>query len=197
MRAKLISIIGPVAVGKTTLADVLHRELPAEVLYEDYEGNPFLAESFQGFEELSLPSQLYFLITRIKQLSIATWPGEGLVVSDYGFCQDRMYAEIKLNDDDRLVYEHLCRQVEYLVTPPRVLVYLDASVETLKHRIDHRDRAFESAYTVDYLDRLRQAHFHIPTPPDCVKLSVDCERVDLLDPRQQVGLIEKIREALS
>ncbi|RKY23662.1 MAG: deoxynucleoside kinase, partial [Planctomycetota bacterium] len=41
MAAKLISIIGPVAVGKTTLAECLAAQLPAEILYEDYAGNPF------------------------------------------------------------------------------------------------------------------------------------------------------------
>jgi deoxyadenosine/deoxycytidine kinase len=77
MAAKLISIIGPVAVGKTTLAEALARELPGDVLYEDYASNPFLAESFTTQAELMLPSQLYFLLSRVRQLSRSTCRAEG------------------------------------------------------------------------------------------------------------------------
>ncbi|MBN1555238.1 MAG: deoxynucleoside kinase [Phycisphaerae bacterium] len=197
MSAKLISIIGPVAVGKTTLAKFLARELPAEALYEDYEGNPFLTESFEGFEELALPSQLYFLFSRIKQLSSTDWPLEGLVVSDYGYCQDRMYAEAKLIDgDDRLIYEYVRRQTDYLIRQPSVVVHLDAAVETLLERIEERGREFESVYTAEYLEKLRQLHFDVSLPEDCAKISVNCEQVNLLDASQREKIIEDIREAL-
>jgi len=194
--AKLISIIGPIAVGKTTLAKLLRPLLPAKVLYEDYLGNPFLAESFLGDETLSLPSQLYFLLTRVKQLSLATWPGNGRVVTDYGFCQDRMYARSKLPGEDWKLYEHLRRQVEGLVVSPSVLVHLDASIATLRKRIDERGRAFESAYTDEYLQAIREAHFDIPIPQRCVRLFVDCEEIDLLDAAGQAKIVERIREAI-
>jgi len=196
MGARLISIIGPVAVGKTTLAEYLSRALPARIFREDYEGNPFLAESFCGEETLALPSQLHFLFMRVRQLAVGTWPSDGLVVTDYGFCQDRLYAKIKLRKDDMETYEQLRRQVEGLVAPPSVVIHLDAPVETLLRRIQARGRPFEAAYDADYLERLRQAHFDVALPPDCRKISINCETVDLLDAGCREHIVEQIREAL-
>jgi deoxyguanosine kinase len=196
MSARLISIIGPVAVGKTTLAEILHETLDARLFREDYEGNPFLAESFQGCEDLALPSQLYFLFMRVKQLTAATFPADGLVVTDYGFCQDRLYAQIQLDRNGFQMYEQISRSIAYLVTPPSVVIHLDASIETLLGRIKARGREFESAYDAEYLGRLRQVHFDVPLPPGCRKISVNCEKVDLLEAGQQKKWIEQIREAL-
>ncbi len=196
MSAKLISIIGPVAVGKTTLAEHLGEELPADILYEDYKSNPFLPGSFRGFEELSLPSQLYFLLSRAKQLSEQTFPAEGVIVSDYGFCQDRLFADAKLGDDDRRLYEHVARRIGPLVHPPDVLVHLDASIETLRERIERRGRDFEIAFSEEFMVRMRRAHDNVIVPPACRLLRVDCESVDLMDPTVRTALMREIREAL-
>ena len=96
MSAKLVSIIGPVASGKTLLAEKLSAELPAGLIREDYAGNPFLADSWAGQDDKLLAGQLYFLMSRVKQLALSAWPDDGTFVSDYGFCQDRIFAEIRL-----------------------------------------------------------------------------------------------------
>lgn len=197
MSARLISIIGPVAVGKTTLAEILRNSLPARLLREDYKGNPFLAKSFRGAENLSLASQLYFLFMRVKQLSAETFPADGLVVSDYGYCQDRLYAKIKLNENDWKIYKKIRRQVDDLVTPPSVVIHLDASVETLLGRIAERGRDFETAYDADYLQQLRRLHFDVVPSCDCTKIQIDCDEVDFLATEQQKNVIQKIREALT
>ncbi len=196
MSAKLLSIIGPVAVGKTTLAESLSLLLPARILREDYEGNPFLAKSFRDDEALFLPSQLYFLFTRVKQLAADAWPAEGLVVADYGFCQDQLYARIKLRGSDLDMYQNIRRQVEPLVTPPSVVIHLDAPVEMLQQRIRKRGRGFESAYSAEYLTQLRQAQYDVVLPEGCRKIFIDCETVDLLDAKQREKIVAQIREAM-
>ena len=196
MSAKLISVMGPVAVGKTTLAEVIARRLNAELVLEDFVGNPFLAESYGGFDELTLPSQLYFLLSRVKQLGDWTWPAEGLVVTDYGFCQDRIFATIKLEDDDRLFYEHICRQIEFLVHQPAVLVHLDAPVDVLVERIKARGRGFELEMERDFLEQLRQDHFDAPAPDRCEIIRVDTSQQDIRSQAVQDDIIEQIRKGL-
>ena len=77
MAAALISIIGPPASGKTTMAHWLAEALPGRLILEDYAGNPFLPGSYQGREELALPAQLYFLFSRVSQLNREAWAGQG------------------------------------------------------------------------------------------------------------------------
>lgn len=194
MSATLISIIGPIGVGKTTLAEKLAELLSGQVLYEDYEGNPFLAGSYAGLEELILPSQLYFMMSRVKQLSDLTFPAEGIVVADFAFCQDRMYAKHNLADDDRLFYEHITRQVEFMVHSPAIIVNLDASVATLKSRIASRGRPFEQAIAPNFLEYLRQQHLEFTPPKGCFEIRIDCDKTDITDQANLKNLADKISQ---
>jgi deoxyadenosine/deoxycytidine kinase len=190
----LVSVIGPPAVGKTTLAEALARALPAEVIYEDYAGNPFLAEAYLGRDDLRLPAQLYYLFSRVGQLAMSRWPADGLRVSDYGFCQDRLYATAQLAGEELHVYDRVARQVESLVKPPDVLVLLDADEDTLLKRIAARGREFERTFTRQFLTRMRQAYRALPAAAGGDVIEIDCARTDVREDAAAVA--EKVREAL-
>ena len=196
MSAKLVSIIGPVGVGKTTLAQKLSAELPAEVIYEDYSGNPFHAPSCQGQEELWLPSQIYFINSRAKQLCSTHWPTQGLFISDYGFCQDRIFAEAKLTGAGLDAYHYIAAQIAGIVQPPSIMIHLDASVAMLKKRIADRGRDYEATFTDEFLELLRQRHFEIVAPETCELLQIDCDKTDLLKPEVITELTKQIREVI-
>ncbi len=196
MSAKLISIIGPPAVGKTTLAEALAGELPAELVREDYAGNPFLAESYTGTADARLPAQLHFLMSRVQQLAEATWPAEGVVVSDYGFCQDRIYAEAKLDAADLRLYNRVARRVERLVHAPDVMIALDASEKTLLDRIAGRGREFERAMTEEFLSGMRDAYYRILRDAEFPVIEVNCDETDLLDGPVRRELIVEVTKSL-
>ena len=196
MSAKLISVIGPPASGKTTLAEQLAAELPAQIIREDYEGNPFLADSYAGPAEARLPAQLFYLLSRVNQLARAAWPAEGLYVSDYGFCQDRLYATHRLSPEELAAYDPVQGRMASLVHRPDMLILLDASTQTLLDRIARRGRPFERAMTGGFLSAMRQAYNEITRRPGCPVLAVDCDEVDLSAPAQRARLIEEIRPNL-
>ena len=194
MSAKLLSIIGPVGVGKTTLAQKLSADLHAEVIFEDYRGNPFHAGCCQGQDDLWLPSQIYFINTRAKQLCKTNWPAKGLFISDYGFCQDKIFAEAKLTGKSLEVYRYIAAQIEGLVQPPDLMIHLDASVATLQKRIAARGRTYEATFTDEFLSLLRERHFDITAPENCKLLRVDCDKIDLLKSQEITELTDRIRE---
>jgi deoxyguanosine kinase len=196
MSAKLISIVGPPAVGKTTLAERLAAELPAELTREDYAGNPFLAESYVGTADARLPAQLFFLMSRVKQLAGATWPAEGVVVSDYGYCQDRIYAEAKLDAVDLRLYNRVARRVDGLIHTPDVMISLDASEQTLLDRIAGRGRPFERAMTAEFLSGMREAYNGILREAAFPVIAVDCDEADVLDDSVRRELIRELRTKL-
>jgi len=196
LSAKLISIIGPPAVGKTTLAETLAAELPAEVIYEDFSGNPFLADSYLGKEEARLPAQLYYLMSRAGQLSLLSWPAGGIRVSDYGFCQDRIYASLRLTDVEMKLYDRIAQRLERLVKQPDLVIQLDASDHTLLRRIADRGRQFEKAITADFIASIRKAYETARRNFRCEVINADCDRIDLRNSAACAELLGEIRKKL-
>ncbi len=197
MSATLISIIGPPAVGKTTLAELLAERLGADLIYEEFESNPFLVQSFTGLDELFLPSQLYFMLSRARQLGRAFWPESGVVVADYGYCQDRIYAAGKLSQGDLARYDEVADRIAKTIVQPAVLIHLDASVETLLDRIGRRGREYERTFSRDFLTYMRQAHAAIEPPAGCEVIRIE---TDTTDPRQDLtlsDLVTRVRATLA
>lgn len=192
MSAMLVSIIGPVAVGKTTLAEFLARELPAELIREAYAENPFLAASYDGDVQAQLPAQLYFLMSRAGQLSTLNWPGDGAFVSDYGFCQDAIFAGLNLAGDEFEVYEKVLTGVTPLIHQPQAMIHLDASVETLTKRIERRGRRYERAMTAEFLEKLRSGCEQAARAATCPVLRLDCDKVDLLDSSARAAIVDEL-----
>ena len=193
--ANLISIIGPPAAGKTTLAEALARELQAELIREDYAGNPFLAGSCLGQGELALPSQLYFLFSRAGQLNRDNWPACGPAVSDYGFCQDALYARHCLAGEELATYHRLAARVEPLIQPPDLVVHLDVPERALLERIARRGRRFEAGMTVDFLRRMRQEYEKMVPALDCPFMTIDAGR-DLRGGEALAEVVQEVKRRL-
>jgi len=170
--------------------------LPAELIREDYAGNPFLAQSYVGDESSRLPGQLYFLMSRVKQLSAANWPERGMFVSDYGYCQDRVFARLRLGADDWRLYERLAGRMDALVHPPDMLIHLDAPVEALLRRIECRGRSYEKAMTREFLSLMRRRYNAVAGRAECPVIVVDTESSDLRGPEATAGLVSEIRAKL-
>ena len=196
MSAALISIIGPLAVGKTTLAELLCADLPAELIREDYRGNPFLAQSYAGDAAARLPGQLCFLVSRVRQLAVTTWPEEGLFVSDYGYCQDRIFARARLGIEEYKLYEQLARPLARVVHRPDLLIHLDAGSQTLLRRIAERGRDFERVMDGHFLDSMRAEYAKAAADALCPVIEFDCEAADFRVGAVRAALVADIRAKL-
>ena len=196
MSAVLISIIGPPAAGKTTLARLLSQDLPAELLLEDWSGNPHLEESYAGDGRSRLPGQLYFLRSRVRQLAEATWPAVGIVVSDYGFCQDRIFAEMRLSEDDLAEYDRCAHELAPTVHPPDLLIHLTTHSPVLLHRIARRGRQFERVMDERFLQAMSDAYVRASSQIACPVLEISCDHADLRQAVVRQDLVGKIRGIL-
>jgi len=191
MTATLISIVGPPGCGKTTLATSLVDALGANLIREDYAGNPFLASAYLGDAAVRLPAQMYFLISRVAQLAQVAWPDKGICVSDYGFCQDQIFARINLSADEFDLYEPVRRQMETAVHPPDLMILLDASEDELLQRIAARGRSFERVMTRDFLAQMRRSYTQAAADVTCPVIRIDNGERDL---RQEANLRSLVGE---
>jgi deoxyguanosine kinase len=164
-RFRYIVIEGPIGVGKSSLARRLAARLGADLLLEQPEENPFLARFYDDMPGYAFQTQLFFLFQRLKQMQAAAQPGmfTSALVGDFLFAKDALFARLTLSDDEFRLYSQMYAQLAPQVREPDLVVWLQASPETLLQRIRRRGIGIEQGLTADYLQRLCDAyieHFH-------------------------------------
>lgn len=159
-----IAVEGVIGVGKTTFATKLSRDLSAKLVLEEVDNNPFLEKFYKDMRSYAFPAQLFFLLSRAKQLEPLSQLElfQQKIVSDYIVEKDRIFAYITLDENELGLYEKIYPVVvnEQSVKRPDLIIYLQASVETIFERIKKRGRQFEKHIHKDYIHNLTQAYNH-------------------------------------
>lgn len=83
-----------------------------------------------------------------------------LIVSDYTFQKDRIFAYLTLSDDELALYDKLYTTLEPQVAVPDLVLYLTADVDTCMARIKRRGRGIEREISEEYLSELIDAYNH-------------------------------------
>ena len=166
-----IVIEGPLGVGKTTLAYKLADKMDGEALLEDVEENPFLANFYQNPKQYAFQTQIYFLLRRYHQAQERNQMGlfRRVLISDYLFDKDRIFAKNNLSDDEFWLYEQLFQILKRRIAPPDLVIFLQARVEVLAERIKKRKKGYEKNISSAYLEKINRAFneffFHYSETP--------------------------------
>jgi 2-amino-4-hydroxy-6-hydroxymethyldihydropteridine diphosphokinase len=155
-RAQLVCVAGLIGVGKTTLAEKLAKEFGGELLREPYDTNPYLPQVYAGRTELALDSQLYFLDGRIKQLDKSVLVPGRIVVSDYVFDKELIYARRLLSEKQLALYEDIHASMAGKAARPVLVIYLRDTVGTCLERIHRRNRPYEQRIENAFLEALNE-----------------------------------------
>ena len=155
-----IAIEGPIGVGKTTLAKRLAETFGKQVLLEPSFENPFLESFYANGSKFALPTQLYFLLNRARQLAEIPQPGilERQLVSDFLFEKDRLFAELTLNKEELKLYDEITLNLSLNIPKPNLVVYLQAPTSVLIGRIRDRGLLVERNIKETYLDGLSESY---------------------------------------
>ena len=159
---RYLVIEGVIGAGKTSLCRLLSDRLKAQLVLEEVEENPFLKDFYRDRARYAFQTQMHFLFSRYQQQRNLgqTDLFSDKLVADYLFQKDRIFASLNLVDKELSLYERLVGWLEMDVIKPDIVVYLQASTDTLMERIMRRDRSFERDMDRDYIERLNEAYNH-------------------------------------
>jgi len=158
---RYIAVEGPIRVGKSTLASILAERLNAQRV-TDPEQNSFLASFYEGTAGAAFQTQFTFLIRRFEQLQALDLGGRSqkVIVSDFIFEKDKMFACLNLNDQELDTYNRYYNYFREQLPTPDLVIYLQATPEVLKKRLKKKNVAAEKAMSEEYLEEVTKAYEH-------------------------------------
>jgi deoxyadenosine/deoxycytidine kinase len=157
---RYIVIEGPIGVGKTSLARRLAQSFASELILEQAEENPFLERFYRNRRQSALPTQLFFLFQRARQIELIRQSDmfSPVRIADFLLQKDRLFAELNLDPHELGLYNQVADTLELDPPTPDLVVYLQAPAQVLLKRVATRGIAYEQLIEAEYLERLGDAY---------------------------------------
>ncbi|WHY77651.1 deoxynucleoside kinase [Neobacillus sp. WH10] len=200
-----ITVEGPIGVGKTSLAKAISEQFHFALLKEIVDENPFLGKFYENIEEWSFQTEMFFLCNRFKQLGdIDTHflSKNKSVVADYHIFKNLIFAQRSLNDTEYNKYNKIYQILTEDMPKPNVIIYLNASLDTLLKRIKIRGREIEKNISPLYLEQLSMDYENTMTAfekehPEIPVLRFSGDELDFVKSEQDLNhIFEKLTVSL-
>ncbi len=198
-----IVLAGNIGSGKSTLVDRISEHLGWKPYYEPVSENPYLEDFYKDMKRWAFHSQLYFLTDRLRtHKNLQDYNGS--VVQDRSVYEDaeifakNLYLQGSISNRDFATYQDFYTLFLSFLEPPDLIVFLKASVETLKSRIAMRGRDFEAAIPDSYLADLNQLYdAWIENFNLCPVLEINAGEIDIiLRPEDLELVVSMIQERI-
>jgi deoxyadenosine/deoxycytidine kinase len=203
-KIKHIAVSGNIGAGKTTLTGLLAKHYGWDAEFEDVETNPYLSDFYEDMPRWSFNLQIYFLNSRFAQL-LDIKNGDRSVIQDRTIFEDAFIFAPNLHqmglmstrDFDN--YQKLFKTMSNLISPPDLMIYLQASIPTLVDNIQKRNREYEENIRLDYLRKLNQYYESwIETYKNGKLLIIKVDDMDFLNNKEHFGqIVQKIDTELN
>jgi deoxyadenosine/deoxycytidine kinase len=202
-RRHYVSIAGNIGVGKSTLVGILADTFGWQPYYELVADHPYIEDYYADRERWGFHSQIWFLSQRFEQQQeIADTPisvvQDRSMYEDYEVFVKGLLEQGILSHRDFRTYRRLYQALTHSSTPPTLMIYLRASVQTLLRRIDGRARSSERQIPPSYLEHLNRRYESWLRRFDlCPILTIDTDELDVVEreeDRQRV--IDAVRQAI-
>lgn len=197
MKPILITVEGPIGIGKTSLSRELSRAFDLQLLEEIVYENPFLGKFYENIAEWSFQLEMFFLCNRYKQLQDihSQYLKQGMsVVSDYNIFKNTIFAKRTLTGDNLPKYLKIYDILTEDLPQAHLVIYLTASIDTVMKRIAMRDREIERSMDVGYMENLIADYNEFMKSfekhhPDVPVLKFDCDDLDFVHRPQDLRYV--------
>jgi deoxyadenosine/deoxycytidine kinase len=196
-----IVIEGVIGAGKTTLAKMISGKFQGKFLPEQHEENPFLKDFYRDPKQFAFPTQLFFLLNRYKQQQEVPQRElfHSLLISDYLFHKDRIFASLTLEDRELFLYDKVASMLEQDIPKPDIVLYLQSNTSRLMANIAKRGRDYEKHMSEDYIRSLNEAYnrffFNYTESP---LLIINSTTIDFVqNPRDFEELLAQLKRPIS
>lgn len=188
-----IAVEGVIGAGKTSLARLLAERHNARLVLEQFEENPFLPRFYEDRRRYAFQTQLAFLASRFKQQEALRNRDlfQEMVISDYLFEKDRIFARLNLSGDEMALYDSIYGIMSSISARADLVVFIQSSVDRLMQNIKTRGRPYEKEITRSYIEELNEAYnhfFHHYTRSPLI--IINASEVDFVNDEEQLKYIE-------
>lgn len=156
---KYILISGCTGVGKSTLAELLHKELAYKLLTDPFEENPYIEDAYMDFKAWAFHSQLFFLSQFAKLHKRLDRETDNIlqersIYECFHIFLKQFYLEGNVSTRDYRLFEDLYKTLAGNVQrKPDLILYLNAPSEIILSRVRQRGRGFENTITKEFIDK--------------------------------------------
>ncbi|MEW6715953.1 MAG: deoxynucleoside kinase [Chloroflexota bacterium] len=201
---RFVAVAGNIGVGKSTLVELLCQHLGWKPFYEPERENPYLADFYRDMCAWAFHSQIFFITNRLRShRQLLDHPTSVIqdrtVYEDAEIFAQNLYQQGLISERDFSTYLELYQLLIEFLPPPDLVIYLRASVSTLKKRIHQRGRDYERTISDEYLERLNKLYeAWVEKFVLCPMLTVPADDLDFVAHPVHLDLVvRKVQEKLS
>jgi deoxyadenosine/deoxycytidine kinase len=200
-RLTYVAVAGNIGCGKSTLVDFIFPTNRGRPVFVPNPTKPNPGDFYGDMKRWAFHSQIYFLSHKFRiHQELQRRRSQGTVVQDRTIYEDAevfaAYLQRRkfINKRDWATYQDLYSTIVSALEPPDLMIYLKASLKTIRKRIKLRGRPEEQAIPPAYLRSLNtlydewfEAYDRSPTIVlETDKLDYETDLVDRLDVRRTI-----------